>query len=46
MAKVKFRKEDLEEIGSYDEMERIAFGDIENKEKVKSRGNSRSVPGK
>lgn len=46
MAKVKFRREELEEIGSYDEMEKIAFGDIENKEKVKSGRNPRSIPGK
>ncbi len=43
MARVKFRKEELEEIGSYDEMEKVAFGEIEYKKGGKSGRDSRSV---
>lgn len=46
MARVKFRKEELEEIGSYDEMERVAFGDTEIRGTHKSGRDSRSIPRK
>ncbi len=46
MARVKFRREELEEIGSYDEMEKVAFGDFESGGKKGSGRNSRPVPRK
>lgn len=46
MARVKFRREELEEVGSYEEMERVAFGDFEEKNGGKSGRNPRSIPRK
>lgn len=46
MAKVKFRKEDLEEIGSFEEMERVAFGEERNRNRKGSRRDSGSIPRK
>jgi len=43
VAKVKFRKEDLEEIGSFEEMERVAFGDDKSRDRKGSRRDSGSI---
>ncbi|QRF76083.1 hypothetical protein Thermo_01596 [Thermoplasmatales archaeon] len=46
MGKRRFGKDDLEEVASYDELERTIFGDDENKRKRGSGNNSRPVPRK
>ncbi|GEM_PF-5290868 len=46
MAKVKFRKEELEDLGSYEEMEKIAFEEETEEKEKSSRRKPGSVPRK
>ncbi|MCL5441728.1 MAG: hypothetical protein M1468_03575 [Candidatus Thermoplasmatota archaeon] len=46
MGKRRFGKDDLEEVGSYDELEKTIFGDDENRRKRSSGNNSRAIPRK